>query len=265
VVYQPVVDLATGAVRAVEAFARLTSLTGGHPPTVRLLEVAEDAGLAAELDLYVLAAALAQQGRWQDMFGPAGPRSIVVNIAARSLDSGSFAADAQRLLAASRVSGRDVCLDFASADLPKLEARGPELGRLRDLGIRFAVDNIGPDLPSLRWLTWLPADFVKIDTARLADNGRASMEAMSTMVNISRALGLTTVAQSLERRDRAEQMHQYGCDLGQGHHFGAPVPASDLEALLLRAAHPAAAATIDLRAEPARSAAGPDHPNRPEM
>ncbi|MDQ1499449.1 MAG: hypothetical protein QOI86_2789 [Actinomycetota bacterium] len=274
VVFQPVVDLGTGAVRAVEAFARLDSLGGGHPPTARLLEVAEDAGLSAELDLCVLAAALAQQHRWGDRLGPVPPSSIVVNVAARSLGSESFAADAQRLLAASHVSGRDLCLDFVSADLPKLEARQPELERLRGLGIRFGIDNIGSDFPSLRSLTWLAPDFVKIDTSRVAGDDRSRMKAVSAMVNISRALGLTTVAQAVERRDKAEQLQQLGCDLGQGYHFGSPVPAMGLEALLLRGALPAEAGseTIDLRLpferqaqELAPKAEAPDQPKRPEM
>ncbi len=100
---------------------------------------------------------------------------------------------------------------------------------------RSAIDRIDSELPSVASIAWLPADYIKLNTSRLpAEPGRT--EDMAVAVNFCRALGLTAVAQGVERSDQREALRKLGFDLAQGYCFGRPASARQTEALLERTA-----------------------------
>lgn len=103
------------------------------------------------------------------------------------------------------------------------------LGRLRDLGVRIAVDDFGTGYSSLDYLRTLPVDVVKIDRSFVSDIGSdtARRAIVQAVTDLGHALGLTIVAEGIEREDEAQMVRALGCDLGQGFLFSRPVPAAD--------------------------------------
>jgi EAL domain-containing protein (putative c-di-GMP-specific phosphodiesterase class I) len=163
---------------------------------------------------------------------------MAVNVAGRSLEDILFAPEVEHLLARHRLVARDLILDFAGGDLSRLQGYGPHLVKLRELGVRFAIDcidGIDSEVPSVALITWLPADYVKLNTSRLrADPDRA--KAVGEAVNFTRALGLQAVAMGVEHNDERESLRKMGFDLAQGYGFGRPASRRQTEALLERAA-----------------------------
>jgi EAL domain-containing protein (putative c-di-GMP-specific phosphodiesterase class I) len=111
------------------------------------------------------------------------------------------------------------------------------VGTLRDLralGVRIAVDDFGTGYSSLSYLRRLPIDILKIDRAFLHEMEPGSPEAAlaEAIVAMSHSLGLTPVAEGIERADQASELARIGCDLGQGFHFARPAPAEQVAELL---------------------------------
>ncbi len=112
------------------------------------------------------------------------------------------------------------------------------LSRLRELsehGIRLAVDDFGSGYSSLNYIRRFPIDILKIDRAFTTDLTRsAEVAALTrTILNLAHILGVTAVAEGIERLDQLEKLQELGCELGQGYLFMKPLPAAAIESEIL--------------------------------
>jgi EAL domain-containing protein (putative c-di-GMP-specific phosphodiesterase class I) len=112
------------------------------------------------------------------------------------------------------------------------------LGRLqalRELGVRLAIDDFGTGYSSLSYLRWMPIDVLKMDKSFVDDLvGVQQHTALAgTIVGLARTLGMTTVAEGIERPEQADTLHGLQCELGQGFLFSAPLHPERFSALLL--------------------------------
>ena len=105
---------------------------------------------------------------------------------------------------------------------------------LRDLGIRFAVDDFGSEYSSLSHLTRLSVDFVKIDNSfvwGLVDDPTAAV-IVEAIISLTRSLGLEAVGEGVENTEQLKHLRSMGCDLAQGVYLFEPRPSEELERLL---------------------------------
>ncbi len=107
------------------------------------------------------------------------------------------------------------------------------LGRLRSLGVKVAVD-VGTGYSSLARLQRLPVDIIKLDRAFVTDvDVRAEARGMATAIlQLSAAVGATTIAQGIETEAEAATLLDLGYTAGQGYLFAQPMPLDDLTARL---------------------------------
>jgi EAL domain-containing protein (putative c-di-GMP-specific phosphodiesterase class I) len=103
------------------------------------------------------------------------------------------------------------------------------LNSLKALGLHLAADDFGTGYSSLSYLRDFPMDIIKIDKSfvdriALDPEGEAMVRGV---IDLSGALGLTTVAEGVETRDQLELLGHLGCDSAQGHLFAAPMPAGE--------------------------------------
>jgi diguanylate cyclase (GGDEF)-like protein len=233
--YQPVVELATGRVTAVEALVRWTP--PGRPPVPpgEFIPVAEECGLIAALGAWVLRRALRDVRAWYERYGV----SVTVNFSVRQLRESGIADLILGELAANRLPGAALVVEITETVL--VAEAGPEgaavralLDGLREHGVRIAVDDFGTGYSSLAYLRTLPVDILKIDRAFVQEpaGGSDPVAFLRAIIQMARSLRLSTVAEAVETSAQATRLRQLHCPLVQGYYFSRPIPAEDLDALL---------------------------------
>ena len=234
VVYQPVVDLGTGAIASVEALLRWHHPEHGEIGPDRFIPVAEGTGMIASLGSFVTHAALAQLRKWRD----AGLRDlrISVNVSARQLARPEFVGEVAEALARHGVPPEHLVLELTeTAVMQSPERMRRMLVQLAELGVKIAIDDFGTGYSSLAYLKQFPIHALKIDKSFVAGiPGDADDTAIvRAVVAMGRALGLHMVAEGVETEAQRDFLAAEGCQLGQGWHFGRPMPAEQVALLFV--------------------------------
>ena len=228
-VFQPVVDLATGATVGHEALARFAD---GRPPNV-WFEEAERAGLGVELELLAIATALRVLP--DDVPGYLGVNASPATLASPRLRALLQETDGRRRLLL-ELTERQAVGEYA------LTRVGIEQMRLA--GVLVALDELGGDAAALRQLVELSPDVVKIHRGLVShvdsDPTRHAMAAAFTQLALG--MGWTAMAVGIERHEELTACHAMGITYGQGYLLGRPAPLAD-------PAHSSASAWIALSEE----------------
>jgi EAL domain-containing protein (putative c-di-GMP-specific phosphodiesterase class I) len=237
--YQPIVNLDSGEVTAVEALLRWRHPLRGLLWPADFLPVAEATGLIAEIGDWTLEEACREAAQWRDARRGAEPIPVSVNVSGYQLTRGGVAGGVARALAASGLEPALLELELTEAALLEdLIAGGRELARLKQLGVRLVIDDFGTGYSSLSALRRLSVDGLKLDRSFVdalgSDEDSDSM--VAAVVSMAAALGAKVTAEGVETRDQAECLCRHGCDHAQGLLFGRPVSAEELTAMLLSGA-----------------------------
>ncbi len=222
-VYQPTLDLETGAASAAEALLRWQHAGRGLVPPDEFIALAEESGLIGEIGAWVLERACAQAAAWER------PIAVSVNVSARQFDDPGLLETVERALAASGLSGDRLILEITETALMRAPDRTAAVLRdLKALGVLVAVDDFGTGYSSLAYLQQFPVDALKIDRRFVAEGGPL----VQTLVQLGRSLGLRTVAEGIEDEAQLEHVRELGCDRGQGYLFAPPLEVAALERFL---------------------------------
>ncbi len=237
---QPVVDLQTEQVVAVETLLRWQHPERGLLPPSQFLDVVESGPLMLPVGRRVLEESCRMGATWAELLAPGGP-SVHVNVSGRQLEDGSLTRTVEQVLARTSLPADRLVLELTETHTPKLaDTVRRDLAALRERGIRIAIDDIGTGYSSLTRLTELPVDVLKIDLRFVAGLGRdPSCDAVvRAVLGIGAALGLSVVAEGIETPFQAARLRELGCDTGQGYLFSPPRPEAELTALLSRRQQP---------------------------
>ncbi|ANI18060.1 diguanylate cyclase [Pseudomonas citronellolis] len=229
VYYQPVHDLASGQVVGVESLVRWQHPQRGLVPPCEFIPVAEECGLIAAIDAWVLDQACRQMRQWLD-------DGVALDFVAVNLSSRLFGRDGleQRVARALQESGlqpRHLELEVTeSAIMQNIDQSVALLQRLRALGVQLAIDDFGTGYSSLMRLKRMPVQKLKIDQGFVAGlPGDAEDAAIArAIIALARSMGLSVVAEGIERPDQAAFLLDHACDFGQGYWYGRPQPADEL-------------------------------------
>ena len=231
------VELAGGRPVGLEALLRWRHPRLGTVLPGELVPVAEQLGVINEVGGWVLRSACRELSRWlrdeRDVW-------LAVNVSVHQLADAGFVARVAAALAAHRVPAERLVVEVAEAqlgaDLPGLVT---QLGGLRALGVRTALDDFGAGQASLAYLRRLPMDILKVDGALFAEPAAAGRPGepvtppmIDVMVGLGRRLGLEIVAEGLESAGHRDLVIAAGCRYGQGYLFGRPATAEHVEAYL---------------------------------
>jgi diguanylate cyclase (GGDEF)-like protein/PAS domain S-box-containing protein len=234
--YQPSLDLATGEVVGVEALVRWNHPTRGLLQPEAFIWAAEETGLIVGLGRWVLAEACRAAARWRSQVHGASQLGLSVNVSARQLQQPGLVDDVRRALAGSGLDPAVLTLEITESVLAE---RGDDaaatLDAVKALGVRLALDDFGTGYSSLSRLQYLPVDELKIDRSfvQSIDSGADRAALVRAIVELGRALELTTVAEGIEHAGQVAALQRVGCRLGQGFHFARPLAAAELEELLI--------------------------------
>ena len=230
VVYQPVMELSSQRLVAVEALVRWHHPQRGLVMPAEFIGIAEECGLIDAVGSVVLHKACTQFMQWQRDLGRTAPRQLAVNLSRAQLKRADLVADVAQLLAGCGMRAEQLQLEITESLAAQDERVQTTLRELKGLGVKLALDDFGTGYSSLACLHQLPIDTVKIDRsfvghAQTLEYHRVLIEAT---VRVARALGISTVAEGIETESQAELMRQLNCDLGQGYLYSKPMEAAEM-------------------------------------
>jgi diguanylate cyclase (GGDEF)-like protein/PAS domain S-box-containing protein len=226
-VYQPVLDLESGRPASVEALLRWQHPEFGAIPPSEFVPVAEDSGLVAPIGEWVLREACCQLAQWRRECGALAPATVAVNVSRLQLGrADSFVESVLRALREAGLEPGALVVEVTEREVIAAEQEMRKaLGRLRDLGVRVAVDDFGIGVSSLSCLHEFPVSMIKIDRSfvREIDTRRELAAVVSSVVLLVENLGLSCVAEGIETRAQLGSVQALGCHFGQGYLFSRPL------------------------------------------
>lgn len=231
-VYQPIIDLRSGRTVAAEALVRVWESDGRELVTAgSFIEVAEDSGLLADIDTWMLGQTVDQIATWRSAQSSPGLDDVALNITARHLADAQFSREILETLAACDVPATMLHLEVTEQVL--IDASKSTLAALDSLmkeGVKVGLDDFGTGCSSLSNLRDFPLDFVKVDRSLVRDVHVDGPERamVGAIIDFSHALDLAVVAEGVETPEQLEQLVALGCDRVQGFHFAAAGPAADI-------------------------------------
>ena len=233
--YQLQVDSHGHAVGA-EALVRWMHPVRGMVSPGEFIGLAEDTGLIMPLGDFVLRSACAQLARW-------GERreweslQMAVNVSARQFRQADFVDQVRRALRESGANPRRLKLELTeSLVLDNVDNTIVTMHALKELGLRFSIDDFGTGQSSLTYLTQLPLDQLKIDQSFIRHLGEHKADAVmvQTIIGMANTLGLEVIAEGVETTAQRDFLSTHGCELYQGYLFAKPMAADQFETLLPR-------------------------------
>ncbi|HUP63486.1 MAG TPA: EAL domain-containing protein [Thermoanaerobaculia bacterium] len=237
--YQPIVAVSSGAITAVEALLRWNDPDRGLQLPESFIAAADEADLMVPLGEWVLRTACPQLRRWRDE-GAADLR-LAVNLSPRQFHQPGLPEFVTRVLREAGLPPAALELEITEAAVMReAEQSLLTMRALHDAGVRIAIDDFGTGYSSFRYLRRLPIDAVKIDRefVRSAGSDMADRAAIAAVISMARPLGLRVVAEGVESAEELEFLRQQGCAEMQGFLHSRPLPAGEIEPVLMAAPWP---------------------------
>jgi diguanylate cyclase len=232
VFYQPILDMDTGQVVAVEALARWTHPKHGEISPADFVPAAERTGVVAELDRFILDEAVAQVLAWSEEFGPL---KASVNVSATRFGQVDLVDNVHDVLRRTGLPPNQLQLEITeSALIDDVPAAAAQIRQLRALGVRLAIDDFGAGQASLGYLNEFAIDTVKIDrslTSKVVAEPR-SARLVAGIIHLFNAVDLEVVGEGMETAEDYVHMHSLGCRFGQGFYIGRPAAAEQITQFL---------------------------------
>lgn len=220
--YQPQMDLTSNGVVGYEALIRWRHPERGMIPPNEFVSVAEETGMIIGIGEWVLRKACNDALRLpSDCF-------VAVNISAVQFMTRDFTELVRGILEETGLPPGRLELEITETAMMQDKDRAAQiLDEIREIGISVAVDDFGTGYSNLSYLIDFRFNKLKIDrsfVSRLDEDSSTGGAVVSTIVGLSRALGVDTIAEGVENEDQAVLLRAAGCDVVQGFYYGKPAP-----------------------------------------
>jgi EAL domain-containing protein (putative c-di-GMP-specific phosphodiesterase class I) len=232
-VYQPQMDLATGAVIGLEALIRWQQPTLGLVPPDKFIRIAENSGLIVPIGEWVLRTACSQIRRWQDEGLPAV--RIAVNVSAVQFRQDGFPELIRNVLRETGLAPKYLELELTeSLLLTNADVVFSVLQELNEMGLNLSIDDFGTGYSSLSYLKQFRVNKLKIDRTFIRDIALDSDDAAITtaIISMAKSLNLKVIAEGVETEEQMSFLRLHHCDEIQGYYFSKPLSAEDAEKTL---------------------------------
>ena len=227
-VYQPQVAFADGRLRGFEALLRWQHPSVGDVPPGLFLPLLEEARLISRLASWIYAQGVAQRRDWQECFEP----GLVLGISLSRVQFAmpNLAEELGRVIASQGLDPSQLEVEVAETSLMvNSDVALKQLHKLRELGVRIALDDFGVGDCSLRMLRDLPIDTLKLDrhlVARLPGS-KADAALVRAVIELCRQYAISVIAEGVETREQAQWLQANGCEYVQGFLVARPMTPGD--------------------------------------
>jgi diguanylate cyclase (GGDEF)-like protein len=228
-VYQPVLEVGSGALVGVEALIRWDRPGHGLLTPDSFIPIAEATTLIIELDCWVLDEATRQLLAWSSVTELA-EISVAVNISGRHLLSRLLPGHISGVLDRTGIDPRRLSIEITETVLlTDLVAAAGELDAVRALGVRVALDDFGTGYTSLAHLQQLPIDTIKIDRSFTNQlNERRGTSLVRMVADLGHAIDITVLAEGVETGEQLQALQAVGADQLQGYLLSRPLESAAL-------------------------------------
>lgn len=246
-VFQPIVDMAGGALRGFESLARIRAGDGSVIGPGRFIPVAEETGMIVELGAQMLQRSASLFRTLQEKGAIGADVFFSVNVAANQFSQDNFVHMVLDVIDRTGVDPRRLKLEVTeSALINGLDLVLQQLTELRRRGIRIALDDFGTGYSSLSYLRHLPVDTIKIDQSFVSRmrSEQSNQTIVQTICGLARMLSLDLIAEGVEEQSDADLLAQMGVQLGQGYLFSRPLDRPALKVFLDEPPDPVAVTVV---------------------
>jgi len=231
--YQPIVDIESHRVVALEALMRWRHPSQGFVRPERFVRIAEDAGLIVPIGDFVLQRAIEDMVGWRQAGATLLP--VALNVSAVQLQRSNLADSIARLTKEHGLEPSMLQVELTeSAVFERREQRAREaaqdaVAKLRELGVHIAIDDFGTGYSSLSYLKRWRVDTLKIDRSFVRDlvTDMSDLAIVSAIIAMARHLHIEVVAEGIEGWPQLEKLRHLGCSYAQGYLFARPAAAED--------------------------------------
>jgi diguanylate cyclase (GGDEF)-like protein/PAS domain S-box-containing protein len=230
--YQPIIDLNTGRISGVEALARWNHPERGLVVAEEFAQIVEETGLIRPVGRRVFEAACRKAKEWRERYPD---RSLLMSV---NFSASQFVHQADLIPKVLQDTGLDpgalvieiterAVMDDAEFALGKLQ-------RMKDLGVRFIIDDYGTGYSCLKYLKLMPVDSLKIDGSFIAGLGKdwGDTAIVSGTIDLAHALELTVIGEGVETAGQLDRLRELECDLVQGYYLSEPLAEDEIQELL---------------------------------
>lgn len=232
--YQPKVDVKSWTVVGAEALIRWHHPERGWISPGEFIPVAEESGLIVPIGNWVLREACRQMGLWKKT--ALSPLSVSVNISSEQIYTRNLLNTVRQTLKQNGVSAESLELEITESLLMRdVDSTVQTLNEFKELGLSISIDDFGTGYSSLSYLTRFPIDTLKIDQSFVRDLHIDSDDAAicAAILAMARKLNMNVVAEGVELEEQLKFLRSHGCNQIQGYLYSKPLPAAELEALIL--------------------------------
>lgn len=237
--YQPVMDMPGNQLHSIEALLRWQHPKHNLITPDKFINLAEETGLIIPMGEWVLKTVCTQIRTWLDQ-GYNVPR-VAVNLSGRQFRDRTLIKNIARILRETGVEAKYITLEITESMLiDNIEKVVETLNRLNKMGIHISIDDFGTGYSSLSYLKRFPIHTLKIDRSFIRDfatdqNDRTIVAAIIAMAH---SLEIDVIAEGIETEEQLNLLIAQDCNHYQGYYFSKPVPVSEIESTLKKAALP---------------------------
>ncbi|RDH81484.1 MAG: response regulator receiver protein [endosymbiont of Galathealinum brachiosum] len=233
--YQPQVSVVTGQVVGMEALIRWQHPERGFVSPGVFIPVAEETGLIMQIGEWVFREACSQGVEW--LRSGYQLEKISVNLSARQLKDEGLPVLIALILEETGMPADKLCIELTETALildPEIALA--RLKKIKELGIALSLDDFGTGYSSLSYLKRFPIDTLKIDQAFIRDVKVDHEDAalVKAIISMAHGLGMDVIAEGVEVQEQLEFLGANACDTIQGYLFSRPLPAKEMEDLLIK-------------------------------
>ena len=230
-VYQPIIDLASGRLQGFEALLRWQHPEYGYISPDSFISMAEETGLIIEAGKWVLEQACRTLRAIEDCSGDEGEYYMSVNFTGEDFAQADFLTTLQDTVARYNIKPSAITLEITERMLiDDPENARHVLQECRDAGFRIALDDFGIGYSSLSYLHYFPLDMMKIDKAFVQDmcHNESAYVLIRSIIALGRSMNMTVLGEGVETGDEARELAGLGCEKAQGFYYAKPLTAEQL-------------------------------------
>jgi diguanylate cyclase (GGDEF)-like protein/PAS domain S-box-containing protein len=228
--YHPIVTLADRRIMGVDTSVQWIHPQRGKISPLGLLPLAVEAGIIPEFGKWFMNETFCQVRKWQAAF----PLALKIKLRAQYLKNPSVLEVIKSMLGEVDIDPALMILEITDINLSQeIESLVERSTKLKELGLRIAVDEFGAGYSKLEFLQLFPMDILKLNLSYMNKLAPDPWKALAEgTIKFARSLGVSVIAEGIETEEQARLLLGYGCEYGEGDLFSPGLQPDEFEAIL---------------------------------